>query len=375
VPKLTLAVFFGGRSGEHEVSLMSARSILGALDAEKYEVIEIGITHDGSWLSGDKTLESFVALAASGQADDIAALQPVTMLPDPGQRGLYAHGDGRGLEAIAQLDAAFPVLHGSFGEDGTIQGFFELAELPYVGAGVLASAVAMDKGLFKWLMRAHDIPVLDFVVFDTLELKADLEHALEQAESVGPYPLFTKPANLGSSVGVSKVRSRSDLMEGLMDAAQYDRRVLVERGIEAREIEISVLGNERPEASMPGEVVPSDIFYSYRAKYLDDTSELHIPAPLDEATIEEARSIAIRAYRAIDGAGMARVDMLLDRNSGKLYLNEVNTIPGFTNISMYPKLWEASGLSYSELMDRLIELALERHAQKSGLVRSYGEAQ
>lgn len=366
--KLTLGVFFGGRSGEHEVSLMSARSILGALDAEKYEVIEIGITHDGSWLSGDKTLESFVA-------NDTAALQPVTLLPEPGQRGLYAHGCGGGFEQIAQLDLAFPVLHGSFGEDGTIQGLFELAELPYVGAGVLASAVAMDKGLFKWLMRAHGIPVLDFVVLDTTGLDEDLDRALERAEAVGPYPLFTKPANLGSSVGVSKVRSRSDLIEGLMDAAQYDRRVLVERGIEAREIEISVLGNERPEASMPGEVVPSDTFYSYRAKYLDHTSELHIPAPLDEATIEEARSIAIQAYQAIDGAGMARVDMLLDRISGKLYLNEVNTIPGFTHISMYPKLWVASGLSYSELMDRLIELALERQAQKSGLVRSYGAAQ
>ncbi len=373
--KLTLGVFFGGRSGEHEISLRSARSVLGALDADKYQVIEIGITHDGNWFSGANVLQAFESALSSPGEGDAVGLQPVTLLPEPGQPALYARAQDGRLQAIAELEAVFPMLHGSFGEDGTIQGLFELMELPYVGAGVLASAVAMDKALFKMLMRAHHIPVLDFVLIDASDLRRDVEAALHRAESVGPYPLFTKPANLGSSVGVSKVTGRSDLVEGLMDAAQYDRRVLVERGIEAREIELSVLGNEEPQASVPGEIVPGDVFYSYRAKYLDDRSELHIPAPLDEATIEEARRIAVEAYRAIDGAGMARVDLLLERDSGKLYMNEINTIPGFTQISMYPKLWEASGLSYSELMDRLIDLALERQAQKSGLVRSYGQAQ
>jgi D-alanine-D-alanine ligase len=295
----------------------------------------------------------------------------VTLLPEPGRHALYGRGDDGSLSMEVELDLAFPALHGTFGEDGTLQGFLELAELPYVGAGVLASSVAMDKGLFKQLMLSHHIPTPAFVVLDTVAMEADMESALDRAEAVAGYPLFVKPANLGSSVGVSKVRSRSDLLEGLMDAAQYDRRLVVERGLEAREIELSVLGNEEPEASMPGEIVPSDEFYSYRAKYIDETSELLIPAPLDPETTEEARRIAVQAYRAIDCAGMARVDLLLDKQDGKLYMNEINTIPGFTTISMYPKLWEASGIPYPELMDRLIELALARGQQTHGLSRRY----
>jgi D-alanine-D-alanine ligase len=364
MPKLRLAVFFGGRSGEHEISLLSARSVLGALDREKYEVIQVGITHEGDWLSGEDVLGAF-------ERSDVSKLTPVAILPQPSQPGLFARAEAGRWEPIAELDLAFPVLHGTFGEDGTLQGLFELAELPYVGAGVLASSVAMDKGLFKEVMGGRGIPVLDFTVLNSTELETDLDRALDRAEAVAGYPLFVKPANLGSSVGISKVRSRSDLLEGLMEAAQYDRRVLVEQGIEGREIEVSVLGNEEPEASMAGEVIPSDEFYSYRAKYLDDRSELIIPAPIDEETAEEARRIALEAYRAIDGAGMARADLLLDKESGRLYLNEINTIPGFTRISMYPKLWEASGIPYPELMDRLIELAQARHAQQQQLVRSY----
>ncbi len=367
VSELTVGVLFGGRSGEHEVSLLSARSVLDALDRTRYEVVEIGITHEGAWLAGGNALEAF-------ESGELAALEPVTLLPEPGEHVLLTRGEDGIWQPLAALDVAFPVLHGTFGEDGTVQGLFELAELPYVGAGVLASSVAMDKGLFKQLMRARHIPVADFVLLDTLELEADLEQALEKAESVADYPLFVKPANLGSSVGVSKARGRSDLVEGLMDAGQYDRRIVVEKAIPGREIEVSVLGNEQPEASMPGEIVPSDEFYSYRAKYVDDTSELHIPAPIDPETAEEARRMAIEAYLAVDCAGMARVDLLLDKMNGKLYMNEINTIPGFTKISMYPKLWEASGLPYSELMDRLIELALERQKQKDRLVRSYGDA-
>ena len=364
MPKLNLAVFFGGRSGEHEVSLMSARSVLEALDKDKYQVFQVGITHEGAWLTGDDVIGAF-------ERGDETNLSPATVLPEPGDRGLYVRNGSTGFSRIADLDVAVPILHGTYGEDGTIQGLFEMAELAYVGSGVLASAVAMDKGLFKGLMRAHGIPVLEFAIIVRTRLEEDIEGALNKAEAVSEYPLFIKPANMGSSVGVSKVRSRSDLVEGLMDAAQYDRRILVERGIEAREIELSVLGNENLEASVPGEVIPSDEFYSYRAKYIDDQSELLIPAPIDSETTEEARRIAVEAFKAIDGAGMARVDMLLEKNTGRLYLNELNTVPGFTSISMYPKLWEASGLSYPELMDRLIELAQARHKQKDKLVRTY----
>ncbi len=264
------------------------------------------------------------------------------------------------------------MLHGTYGEDGTVQGLLELADIPYVGAGVLASSVAMDKALFKTVMQARGLPVVDWILLLAEEIDRDPQVAAARAEAVAGYPLFTKPANLGSSVGISKVRSRSDLMEGLFEAARYDRRILVEAGLEAREIEVSVLGNEAPEASVPGEVVPSDEFYSYRAKYIDDASTLLIPAPIEEEVQEEARRLAVEAFRAIDGAGMARADFLLEAATGRLFINELNTIPGFTRISMYPKLWDASGLPYPELMDKLIELALERHADKSSLVRRYG---
>ncbi|MGB2897582.1 MAG: D-alanine--D-alanine ligase family protein [Anaerolineales bacterium] len=364
--QLRLGVLFGGRSGEHEVSLMSARSVVDALNKAKYEVIEIGITKEGRWLYGDGALRAF----ESGAHE---SLHSVMLIPEPERAALFRQEIGDALEILLELDVIFPVLHGTFGEDGAIQGLFELAELPYVGAGVLASSVAMDKGLFKDVMRAHAIPVLDWIVLDTSELQVDLDGLLEKAERLGDYPLFTKPANMGSSVGITRCMERSTLHEGLMEAAQYDRRILVERGLDAREIEVSVLGNEEVKASVPGEIVPSDDFYSYKAKYIDDASELMIPAEIDEETAKKAQQLAIQAYRAIDGAGMARVDFLLDKVTGDLYLNEINTIPGFTQISMFPKLWEASALPYVELLDRLIELAFMRHAQKSGLLRSYEE--
>lgn len=362
--KIALGVIFGGRSGEHEVSLMSARSVVAALDPGRYDVTEIGITKDGRWLAGPDALACF----EQGRTE---ALLPVFMLPEPDDGQLYSRS-GDTFQVQEHLEVLFPVLHGTFGEDGSLQGLLELADAPYVGAGVLASAVAMDKGLFKGLMRSRGIPVLDWVVFNTSEFGTGLESALDKAEQLGPYPLFTKPANLGSSVGISRCEHRSDLIEGLHDAAQYDRRVMVELGIEAREIEVSVLGNETPQASIAGEVVPNDAFYSYEAKYLKDTSELIIPAPIDDKVMDRARSIAIEAYQAIDGAGMARVDFLLERGTGELFLNEINTIPGFTKISMYPKLWEASGVPYSQLLDKLVDSAMERFAQKAALVRSYG---
>jgi D-alanine-D-alanine ligase len=295
----------------------------------------------------------------------------VVLIGEPGARGLFFWAPGREAKEVAALDIVFPVLHGTYGEDGTLQGLLEMADIPYVGAGVLASAVGMDKGLFKWLMAAHGLPVLRSTVLLSSRIRDSVGEAAEAVEAIGSYPFFVKPANLGSSVGVSKCRNRSDLIEGLMDAARYDRRVVAEQGIEAREIEVSVLGNERVEASVAGEIVPSDEFYSYRAKYIDDASELLIPAPIDEQTSDQAQRLAIEAFTAIDGAGLARVDFLLEKASNRLFLNELNTMPGFTRISMYPKLWDASGLPYPALVDRLIELGFERFEQKDQLERRY----
>jgi D-alanine-D-alanine ligase len=266
------------------------------------------------------------------------------------------------------------VLHGTFGEDGTLQGLLELTGVAYVGAGVTGSALGMDKGIFKDVMIANDIPVVDTLTVSRREIEANLDQVVQRAEAVAPYPLFVKPVNLGSSVGITKCTSRSDLVEGLLEAASYDRRVLIERGVNAREIEVSVLGNESPEVSIPGEIIPSREFYSYESKYIDGRSELIIPAPIGQRLTERIQELALRAYRAIDCAGMARVDFLLEkepRSGDGLYLSEVNTIPGFTNISMYPKLWEAVGLEYPSLIDRLIELAMERKSERDRTERHY----
>lgn len=358
--KLKVGVIFGGRSGEHEISLMSARAILKALDREKYDICEIGITHAGAWLVGDNVLDAFV----SGKIED---LTPVTLLPDPTRSGLYAIQplqDGETLTPLQRFDLFYPVLHGTFGEDGTLQGLLEMADVAYVGAGVLGSAVGMDKGVFKAVMQAHNIPVVPGIMLSRNEINMGMDAALDRLEAGLAYPLFVKPANMGSSVGISKCQSRADLLEGLLEAARFDRRVLVEQGVNAREIEISVLGNGQPEASVPGEIRPVTEFYSYDAKYHDDRSEAFIPADIPAATAAAMCATAIKAYLAIDCAGLARVDFLLDKVTGEFYLNEVNTLPGFTKISMYPKLWEASGLSYPELVDRLIALALERRAER-----------
>ncbi len=366
-PRLRIAVLFGGRSGEHEVSLLSAKSVLAVLEAGRYEVYEVGITHDGLWLTGERVRERMEQRQVDG-------LVPCTILPDPSRPGLYLlreQGEQTFLEKWADLDLVFPVLHGTYGEDGTLQGLLELADLAYVGAGVVGSAVGMDKGIFKDVMRANGIPVVESIVVLRSEIESDLEAVVRQAENLAAYPLFVKPANLGSSVGITKCNSRPDLVEGLMEAARYDRRVLVERGLRAREIEVSVLGNDRPLASVPGEILPSREFYSYESKYVDGTSDLLIPAPLSPEVSEAVRALAVRAYRAMDCAGMARVDFFVEKDSDRIYLNEVNTIPGFTAISMYPKLWEASGLSYSQLVDRLLQLALERKAERDRTERRF----
>ena len=365
--KLRIAVLFGGRSGEHEVSLMSAKSVLDVLDPAKYEIIQIGITHAGAWFTGPNACEAL-------ERGNIGELTACTILPDPSKPALYVlrfTDGGTTLEKLTELDVVFPVLHGTFGEDGTLQGLLELADLAYVGAGVTGSSVGMDKGIFKDVMRANGIPTVESVIVLRSEVEKNTEAVIRRAEAVGPYPLFVKPANLGSSVGITKCSSRADLGEGLMEAAAYDRRVLVERGVNAREIEVSVLGNDAPQASLPGEVLPSREFYSYESKYVDGTSGLLLPAPLPAETAEKIRQMAVTAYKAIDCAGMARVDFFVERTTGNIYLNEVNTIPGFTSISMYPKLWEASGLPYTKLVDRLIELALERKTDRDRTERRF----
>jgi len=371
--KIRVAVIFGGRSGEHEVSLASARSVMTALDKQKYAVFPIGITKDGQWLtSGDP-----MRLLSDGvtEADSLS--------PSRGSAG--GNGESGQLTAASRelvpglcqegfppVDVVFPVLHGPYGEDGTLQGLLELADLPYVGAGVAASAVGMDKALAKAVFQSAGLPVTDWTMVLRKEWDAEPEAILDRIEGKLGYPCFTKPANLGSSVGISKCRDRMGLTRGMDEAALYDRKIVVECAVpNAREIECSVLGNDDPIASVLGEVVPCNEFYDYNAKYIDGQSELIIPANLSEELSRKIRRMAVLAYKLIDCAGMARVDFLLRGDSGQVFLNELNTIPGFTDISMYPKLWEATGLSYPQLVDRLIELALERYADKHRSRTSY----
>jgi D-alanine-D-alanine ligase len=369
--RVRVGVLFGGRSGEHEVSLASADSILRYIDRSKYEVVPIGITREGRWLaSGDP-----LAALKSGQApeslppgDDRETVVPAALLPDPVAGGLVTWSESGGtsqLRDLATVDVVFPVLHGTYGEDGTIQGLLEIAGLPYVGAGVLGSALGMDKGKMKWQFRARGLPVANFLEFRRSRLEHDREAVLNEIESTLGLPAFVKPACLGSSVGVSKVRTRTELGAGLELAAEYDDRLIAEQAINARELECSVLGNDDPVASVVGEIIPAHEFYDYEAKYLDEGSRLIIPADVDEGVANEIRSMAVQAFLAIDCAGMARVDFFLENESNRVLLNEINTIPGFTNISMYPKLWEASGLSYADLIDRLIQLAIERHRDRA----------
>jgi len=370
--KIRVGVIFGGRSGEHEVSLASARSVMAAMDREKYEVIPIGITKEGRWIASGDPMK---ALTSGAETES----RPAALLADPSHRDLMQiqEPDEGSLEGkrLTELDVVFPVLHGPYGEDGTVQGLLELAGIPYVGAGVTGSAVGMDKAIFKDVMRARGFPVVKDVIILSKRWEEDPRAVLDKIEEQLSFPLFTKPANLGSSVGVSKCYDRDGLTRGIEEAARYDRKIVIEEAVpDAREIEVSVLGNDDPIASLPGEIVPSREFYSYEAKYLDegeDASDLLIPAPLSEEMTERVRTLAVEVYKAIDCAGMARCDFLLSGDTDNLFANEVNTIPGFTSISMYPKLWEATGISYPELIDRLIELAVERCEEKKKLKTSY----
>lgn len=354
--RIRVGVLFGGRSGEHEVSLASAASVIRALDPEKYEVIPIGITKDGRWLAGTSAQKMLPEVLRSGQRVVLAA--------DPNTAALVPLSDSGDLPGL-RVDVIFPVLHGTFGEDGTVQGLLELAGLPYVGAGVLGSAIGMDKDVQKRLLLQARLPVAPFLSVARHEWENAREATLRRIAAKFRFPVFVKPATLGSSVGMTKVHNRQELPAALDLAAEFAQKILVERAIAGREIEVSVLGNQQPQASVPGEIVPHREFYDYTAKYLEEGTKLLIPAKLTKQQVRAFQDYAVRAFRLLECRGMARVDFFLERRTGKIYLNEINTIPGFTSISMYPKLWEASGISYRELIDRLIALAFEEHREKA----------
>ena len=396
--KLRVGILFGGRSGEHEVSLLSAASVVNAIDKSKYEVVPIGITKEGRWVTaGDAQRLLAGEVAGEGarathtkahlRAGDpeatpgaavLASGESVVVPPEPVHRqsGIVpfqtdAALTRRASDRAINVDVIFPVLHGTFGEDGTIQGLLELADIPYVGAGVLGSAAGMDKDIMKSLFIAAGIPIVKHVTILRSDWEKNAKKVQKLVESKLKYPVFVKPANLGSSVGISKAHDRKELAPAIEEAAKFDRKIVIEQGVggkkqKAREIECSVLGNDEPTASLPGEIVPGKEFYDYTAKYLDEGSQLIIPAKLSKAETKRVQELAVRALKAVDCSGLARVDFLMDPGSGnkKIYLNEINTMPGFTAISMYPKLWGASGLAYADLIDRLIQLGLERHADK-----------
>ena len=365
---LTVGVLFGGRSGEHEISLLSAHSILDKIDRQKYKIVQIGITHDGVWLVGTDVLTAF-------ETKDFSGLKSATLIAEPGSHTLYTREQRDGetlLTPFEELDVIFPVTHGPFGEDGTIQGLLEITDIAYVGAGVLGSSVGMDKAVFKQVMRANRIPVVDDLVFSRKEIEENIDLVIQKIENMWHYPYFTKPVNMGSSVGINKCKNRQQLKDGLLDAAQYDRRILAEVGLEKpMEIELSVLGNEFPQTSLPGQIIPGDEFYSYEDKYINGISTLVIPAEIPPEMVAQIQEMALKAYQLIDCAGMARVDFMIDTLDNQIYLNELNTIPGFTKISMYTKLWEASGISFTTLIDRLIELAVDRQKENSRSIHQY----
>jgi D-alanine-D-alanine ligase len=351
-----VGVIFGGRSGEHEVSLASAASVIRALDPEKYEAVPIGITKDGRWLVGTSAQKMLGEVLKCGE--------PVWLPPDPTAAALVpiAHSEQHPNVAV---DVVFPVLHGTFGEDGTVQGLLELAGIPYVGAGVLASSVGMDKDVQKRLFEYEGIPIVPFIAVHRSEWERDRAKVLRNIKKKFNFPVFVKPATLGSSVGMSRAKNMKELPAAIDLAAEFALKIMVERAVTAREIEVSVLGNDDVRASVPGEILPHREFYDYTAKYLEEGTRLLIPAPLTKKQVRILQDFAVRAFRAIEGTGLARCDFFLERRTGKIFINELNTIPGFTSISMYPKMWEASGLPYPKLIDRLIELAFELHREKA----------
>lgn len=366
--KIRVGLIFGGRSGEHEVSLASARAVQANLNPEKYEVVPIGITKAGSWLLGTEPTQlqaaELQAIQAPHEATTSAPTTAVTLTGDPSVRRLIPVQSGPDLGNQGILDVILPVLHGTYGEDGSLQGLLDMANVPYVGCGVLGAALGMDKEKMKMIFETAGLPNVAYLVFRRHEWERAPAAMLDKIEQRLSYPVFVKPVNLGSSVGINKAHHRQELEHAINVAAEYDRKIIVEQGINCREFECAVLGNDEPLASVVGEIVSSNEFYDYRAKYIDGKSQPVIPADLPQEIAEEIRSQAITAFTALDLNGLSRVDFFLERETNKIYINEVNTMPGFTEISMYPKLWEASGLSYAQLLDRLIELAIERHADR-----------
>ena len=388
--KIRVGLIFGGRSGEHDVSLASAQSVMANLDKEKYEVVPIGITQQGTWLLGTEPTK-LIEARQRGDSEEVVQSEevrrpqgsplpstgsieattkglsvpvPVTLTGDPTLRRLVSLHSDEALGENAVIDVIFPVLHGTYGEDGTLQGLLEMANVPYVGCGVLGAALGMDKEKMKMIFQTAGLPVCDYLVYRRSEWERAPESILDAIEQRLGYPNFVKPANLGSSVGINKAHDRTELEQAINVAAEYDRKIVIEKGLNCRELECAVLGNDEPIASVVGEVIASNEFYDYDAKYLDNKSQTIIPADLPRETAEEVRRQAIKAFLALDLSGLARVDFFLERATGQVYINEVNTMPGFTQISMYPKLWEASGIPYKELLDRLIELGIERYEDK-----------
>ncbi|MDD5016040.1 MAG: D-alanine--D-alanine ligase [Atribacterota bacterium] len=369
--KLKVGLIFGGRSGEHEVSFLSATSIIKAINKDKYTVVPIGITKKGRWIS---PRDSELAL----QSGKIEGKSTVILLNDPSGNALIRTDNNQGLEkspTLERVDLIFPILHGPYGEDGTMQGLLELANIPYVGSGVAASAISMDKDFMRIIFQQRNLPILKWMTIKRKEWQKDKEKILSLIQNEFEYPLFVKPANLGSSVGITKVHKKEELNKAIDLASSYDRKILIEEGLEGiREIECGVLGNDEPRASVVGEVKPAGEFYDYDSKYIDGGTQLIIPAELPDDVSKKVQEIALCAFKAVDAVGMARVDFFVSKKENKIYLNEINTIPGFTSVSMYPRLWEASGVPYSELIDRLIQLALERHQDKNQNKISYEES-
>ena len=357
--KLTIALLFGGKSSEHEVSLRSASSILEAVDRHKYNVVPIGITKTGQWRSDPDFLEGELFEILQHGSPVLFPVEPMP-LKHLIQCNSLTHWIGRQI----QIDVVFPVLHGPFGEDGTIQGLLEIVNIPYVGSGVLGSALAMDKDVMKRLFQQDGLRTTPFIAFRKSDWGRQHQEIVKEVTDKLGYPCFVKPANLGSSIGISKVEQPKQLNGAISLAVQFDNKVIVEKALDAREIECSVLGNVAPQASVPGEITPGSVFYDYQAKYLNNKAQLLIPAPLKPVQVKQIQELAVRSFQVAECQGMARVDFFLDRSTEEIFVNEINTIPGFTSISMYPKLWKASGISYSELIDRLIELAIERHHQR-----------
>jgi len=371
VKKIRVGLIFGGKSGEHEVSFCSASSIIKAIDKDKYTVVPIGITKEGRWISPQ---DSELAL----QSGKIKGKSTVILLNDPSGNVLIRTDNNQRLDkssTLERLDVIFPILHGPYGEDGTVQGLLELADIPYVGAGVAASAISMDKDLMKTIFQQRGLPILKWMTIKRKEWQKDKEKILSLVQDDFEYPLFVKPTNLGSSVGITKVHKKEELERAIDLASSYDRKILIEEGLEeVREVECSVLGNDKPRASVVGEVRPAGEFYDYDSKYIDEGTQLIVPADLPDGISKKVQEIALCAFKAIDAAGMARVDFFISKKENKIYLSEINTIPGFTSVSMYPRLWEASGIPYSDLIDQLIQLALERHQDKNQNKISYDES-